>query len=45
MKQLGKDLQDAMQFRKKLDQMTREGRVGEFLNQQKALGDVEKELV
>lgn len=44
MKQLGKDLQEAMQFRKKLDQMTREGRVGELLSQQNGLNTVEKEL-
>lgn len=45
MRQLGKDLQEAMQFRKKLDQMTKEGRVAELLNQQNGLSGVEKELV
>jgi hypothetical protein len=45
MKQLGRDLQEAMQFRKKLDQMTREGRADEFFKNQGLYNNVEKELV
>jgi hypothetical protein len=45
MKQLGKDLHEAMQFRKKLDQLTREGRADELVKNPALYSNVEKELV
>lgn len=45
MKQLGKDLHEAMQFRKRLDQLTREGRADELFRNEGLYNNVEKELV
>lgn len=45
MKKLGKDLHEAMQFRKKLDQLTREGRADELFKNEGLYNNVEKELV